>query len=123
MYELIALVVTVALSGAICLPIVVLVLARFGYFEPVEFSAFGRNWSFARPINVASTRSVSETGFFSYPAATATTPIVLMVAAHLNVAVSRDIRVSFGSPDEGATYSNATTREYDLASVGLQNNA
>jgi hypothetical protein len=46
MFELIALVVLVALSGTILLPLSVLLLARFGYFEPIYFDAFGKRWSF-----------------------------------------------------------------------------
>lgn len=33
--------------GSLSVPILMLLLARFGYFEPIRFFAFGRNWNFS----------------------------------------------------------------------------
>jgi hypothetical protein len=39
---------TVAIFGSMLVPLTVLVMARLGYLEPVQFVAFGRRWRFQR---------------------------------------------------------------------------
>jgi hypothetical protein len=40
-------IVTIALVGSLTVPVLMLTLARFGYFEPIRFRALGRDWNFA----------------------------------------------------------------------------
>jgi hypothetical protein len=62
MVEQIAWIALFAVIAGLSVPIVILLLARFGRFEPVSFVAFGREWRFAPSINVAHS---STTGTFS----------------------------------------------------------
>lgn len=57
MVEAIATVLITAVVGSLAVPLMMLSLARLGYFEPIEFDLFGRQWSFApkpRPKILAS---------------------------------------------------------------------
>ena len=40
-------IILVAVVGSLSVPILMLTLARFGYFEPIRFFALGRSWNFA----------------------------------------------------------------------------
>jgi hypothetical protein len=55
MIELIVTIILMALIGSLGVPVIVLGLARFGYFEPVSVRIFGRTWHFAPKRNVIST--------------------------------------------------------------------
>jgi hypothetical protein len=40
-------IVLIAAIGSLSVPVIMLTLARFGYFEPIRFCAFGRVWNFS----------------------------------------------------------------------------
>jgi hypothetical protein len=60
MFELLMIVVAIALIGSLGVPMVVLSLARFGYFEPIRFYAFARWWNFS-PTTVVSKTATGAT--------------------------------------------------------------
>ena len=55
MLEALLAIIAIGVIGSLTVPLTMLALARFGYFEPIEFSLFGRHWQFAPRIGVATT--------------------------------------------------------------------
>lgn len=49
MIEKIICIIFVAFIGGLLVPVILLFLARFGYFEPIQFNRFGRLWKFMPP--------------------------------------------------------------------------
>jgi hypothetical protein len=47
MVEAIVQIVAIALVGSLCVPALMLVLAKFGIFPPIAIDAFGSQWRFA----------------------------------------------------------------------------
>lgn len=58
-------IVITAAGGSLCMPIIMLVLARLGYFEPITFVAFGRTWNFSP--KAASPSRVGNALIFTFP--------------------------------------------------------
>lgn len=48
MFDLLPLMILIMVISVFVLPASILVLARCGYFEPIHFVLFGRQWSFKR---------------------------------------------------------------------------
>jgi|SRR6185437_1686609 len=67
MVELMVLVVSIALVGSIGVPVVVLTLARLGYFEPIQLRVLGREWNFAPPGSLAGPVSFSNSSILEFP--------------------------------------------------------
>ena len=55
MFDAILAVLMIAVVGSLTVPLIMLLLAQLGYFEPIEFEAFGKRWHFA-PRGPALTR-------------------------------------------------------------------
>lgn len=55
----------VALLGSIFIPLAIIMLASFGYFEPIQFELFGRLWAFGQdrqlPVTASRTSLVRYT--------------------------------------------------------------
>jgi hypothetical protein len=64
MYELIGLILFVALLGAVCLPVTLAVLARLGLFEPFEISVLGKRYTFAPKVKKFSSFSSGTMSIF-----------------------------------------------------------
>jgi peptidoglycan/LPS O-acetylase OafA/YrhL len=61
MLEAILSLLVIAIVGALTVPVMMLTLARFGYFEPIRFTLFGRYWRFApRPTMVVQVGSANR---------------------------------------------------------------
>jgi hypothetical protein len=64
MLEAILSVVAIAFVGALTVPLMMLALARLGYFEPIHIFVFGRYWHFARKAKQSSSYSGGTMSIF-----------------------------------------------------------
>lgn len=113
--EAIISVAVIALCGSLTVPLAMLVLARLGYFEPIEFKLFGKVWRFAPKIRVVSSFSNATTGFFSRGAAVSgPMPAMLVLVANLQIVLPGEIAPLVGSRSTPITGINAAVCTRDV---------
>ena len=111
MIEQIVQILCVAAVASLIAPMMMLVLARLGYFEPIELRLFGRSRILAPPRASTSTSSNSSSGFFG-PAAAAM-PAVLTVIVPLQLPMSQSARMTLVTY-EAVTSTSAVARARDI---------
>jgi hypothetical protein len=94
MAELVFTIVALALLGSLGVPLVIFILARFGYFEPIRFELFGRAWSFAPKVRIST--AFSNAAFLVFPArqamfASAVTTILTINVPNLSVSLQDSV--------------------------------
>lgn len=109
MLEAIFSVFLIAILGSLTVPVTMLGLAHIGYFEPIEFSLFGRDWRFAPKNKIAMTSANVTSGMFPRTTLASAMPVVLTVIAHLQIIEPPVARVG-GVAISVVTQSNAIVR-------------
>src|SRR5437016_3724416 len=108
MAEQIAWIALFAAIAALFVPLVVLLLARLGQFEPISFVALGREWRFAPKIRQVSLHS--DASIAIWPRHTAFASIVTVA-----ISIAPPISASGNSPSV-SPFSDATSRSGNLLS-------
>jgi hypothetical protein len=89
MLEAILSVVAIAFIGALTVPLMMLTLARLGYFEPIHVFVFGRHWNFAPKVRRVDAFSRAATGIMSPAIVSVSLPAVIVVG-HLQLVAPMD---------------------------------
>jgi hypothetical protein len=96
MYDLIITIFLFACVGLVALPTIVLLLARFGYFEPISFTVFGAKWHFAQKVRVVTTMG-RGTGAYKQDSwvmvGAVSTALIVFPADYFRISLDRSLQV------------------------------